>query len=101
MEHCLDHRTPTPNDSDEIDLRELFCTLWASKITIIIITLACAIIAAAYAFLATPVYQASAQTLPPTSSGLATYNLGSQLTGGNIARIVDGAATSGIERLSV
>ena len=97
----MDPRTDPSTPFDEIDLRELFCTLWNAKWTIVLITLACTIIAAAYAFLATPIYQASAQTLPPTSSGLATYNLGSQLTGSNIARITDTIPAPGIDKLSV
>ncbi len=96
----MDPRTNPSTQSDEIDLRELFCTLWNAKWTIVLITLACTIIAAAYAFLATPIYQASARTLPPISSGLAAYNLGSQLTGINIVRTITGYPTPGIERLT-
>lgn len=42
--------------TDEIDLVELFRALWRQKLLIIGVTLIVTVIAAAYAFLATPVW---------------------------------------------
>lgn len=67
------------NNSDEIDLRELACTLWAQKALIIACTVIVTGIAAAYAFLSTPVYEAEALTLPPTPADLASYNVVTQI----------------------
>jgi len=85
--------------SDEIDLRELVETLWASKILIIVVTLIVTCVATAYAFSSTPIYQTSVHTLPPTASGLASYNVASQLTGAAIRGTVTDSA-SGIAPLS-
>ncbi len=78
---------PQPYSSDEIDLRELAQTLCASKLLIVLITLIVTCAAAAYAFLSTPVYETQVQTLPPTSSGLASYNMANQLSGSAITAI--------------
>jgi tyrosine-protein kinase Etk/Wzc len=45
---------------DEIDLRELFALFYSRKFTIIGITFLAALIGVAYAFMATPIYQADA-----------------------------------------
>jgi LPS O-antigen subunit length determinant protein (WzzB/FepE family) len=45
---------------DEIDLKELFKTLWLKKNLIISITTAITILAGVYAFNKTPIYQATA-----------------------------------------
>lgn len=45
---------------DEIDLRELFKTIWAKKVFIIIFTLVVTILAAIYAYNKTPIYEAKA-----------------------------------------
>ncbi len=73
--------------SDEVDLRELVQTIWTSRLLIISTTLVMTCIAAGYAFLSDPVYEASVQTLPPTVSDLSSYNLGTQLTGAAISGI--------------
>ena len=75
--------------SDEIDLRELACALWSQKLAIVACTLVVTCIAAAYAFFSTPVYETTAQTLPPTASHLASYNAASQVTGGSVKRITE------------
>ncbi|KAB0550298.1 chain-length determining protein [Pseudomonas argentinensis] len=61
--------------SDEIDLIELFRTLWMKKRLIIFVTLAVTLAAAAYAFLTPPVYRAQASIMPPTLSDIAGFNL--------------------------
>ena len=42
---------------DEIDLRELFKTIWAKKVFITIFTFAITILAAVYAYTKTPTYE--------------------------------------------
>lgn len=76
--------------SDEIDLRELILTLWASRLLIIATTLLVLAAAAAYAFLSTPVYETQAQTLPPPKSGLASYNNAYQMSGPAAASVSQG-----------
>lgn len=48
---------PQPLANDEIDLVELFRALWRQRLLIVGVTFAVTLIAAAYAFLATPYYQ--------------------------------------------
>lgn len=85
---------PQNTQADDIDLRELLRSLWAQKLLIIVCTVVVTCIAAAYAFLATPIYETTAQTLPPTASNLASYNVASQLTG----EAVGGITQSGLNR---
>lgn len=47
-----------PQYDDEIDLFELFETLWDQKFLIAGISLACGLIGTAWAFLSTPTYEA-------------------------------------------
>ena len=49
-----------PLEEDEIDLKELFKTIWAKKIFIIIFTLAITVLATVYAYSKTPIYEAKA-----------------------------------------
>ncbi|HEY6610885.1 MAG TPA: Wzz/FepE/Etk N-terminal domain-containing protein [Pseudomonas sp.] len=67
---------PVRYDDDEIDLRELFAGLWAERLLILLVTLVIGAGAAAYAFLATPVYEAKSSLLPPRLSDIAGYNVG-------------------------
>lgn len=92
-EHCVDYQHQN-TQADDIDLRELVRGLWAQKILIIVCTVVVTCIAAAYAFFATPIYETTAQTLPPTASDLASYNVASQLTG----EAVGGITQSGLNR---
>lgn len=59
---------------DEIDLRELACTLWKNKGTVIAITALTTALAAGYAYTATPVYQTTMGLLPPPPSALIEFN---------------------------
>lgn len=61
---------------DEIDLVELFKGLWKQKLIIIGVTIAVTACAAAYAYLARPVYEAHATVLPPLLSDITAYNAG-------------------------
>ncbi|MDP1521025.1 Wzz/FepE/Etk N-terminal domain-containing protein [Porticoccus litoralis] len=69
-------RNAYPVCSDEIDLVELFQNLWQQKLLIMAITVVVTAVAAAYAFLSTPVYETKAGVLPPQLSDIAGYNLG-------------------------
>ncbi len=66
-----------PSDyQDEIDLVELFQNLWAQKWLIVGFTFITTLLAAAFAFLTPPTYEARAGVLPPRLSDIAGYNLG-------------------------
>lgn len=62
--------------SDEIDLVELVKQLWMQKWLIVGCTLLITALAAAYAFLSAPTYQATAGVMPPRLSDISGYNLG-------------------------
>ncbi len=63
-----------PNATDEIDLVELFRALWRQKLFIIGVTLIVMVIAAAYAFLATPYYETRTYLRPVPQSNLDQLN---------------------------
>ena len=65
---------PYPQHNDEIDLVELFRKLWEQRVVIGSITGVITLIGIAYAFLATPIYQARAQLQIPTAAELASIN---------------------------
>ena len=65
---------PSISTADEIDLVELFRALWRQKILIIGVTFVVALIAAAYAFLATPYYQTRTYLRPVPQSSLDQLN---------------------------
>lgn len=89
----------TRRAADEIDLGDLFRALWQSKVLIMATTVIVTAVAVAYAFLSTPIYRTTVQTLPPTASGLASYNVASQLTGDAIRGTVSDTS-AGIAPLS-
>lgn len=62
--------------SDEIDLVEVFKSLWSQKLLIALVTLIITGLAAGYAFLSTPVYESKSSILPPRSADVAGFNLG-------------------------
>lgn len=95
----MEQNVSQPYSSDEIDLRELAQKIWASRLLIAVITLIVTCAAAAYAFLSPSVYETQVQTLPPTPSGLASYNIANQLSGPAIAAITTNttAAAPGAE----
>lgn len=47
-------------EEDEIDLRELFLTLWEKKVFILLFTIIVTILASIYAFIKTPIYEVKA-----------------------------------------
>ena len=66
-----------PSDyQDEIDLVELFQNIWAQKCLFVGFTFITTLLAAAFAFLTPPTYEARAGVLPPRLSDIAGYNLG-------------------------
>ena len=46
-------------EEDEIDLRELFKTIWDKKVFIILVTLIITVLAGVYAYSKTPIYEAN------------------------------------------
>lgn len=60
--------------SDEIDLVALFRALWEQKLLIILVTLLVGLLAAAYAFLATPQYQVQSVLRPAVIKDLDALN---------------------------
>jgi len=76
QEHDMALRTPESTyHNDEIDLRDLFLTLWRSKWVIIVTTAVLTIAAIVYVKLAPATYRAQAQTSAPDISDLFSYNL--------------------------
>ncbi|NHW03483.1 LPS O-antigen chain length determinant protein WzzB [Stutzerimonas degradans] len=65
---------PQPLANDEIDLVELFRALWRQRLLIIGVTFAVTLVAAAYAFLATPYYQTKTYLRPVPQSTLDQLN---------------------------
>ncbi|WP_027896943.1 LPS O-antigen chain length determinant protein WzzB [Zestomonas thermotolerans] len=67
--------------NDEIDLIELFHSLWEQKWLILLVTFLVTGAAAAYAFLSKPIYEARVAVLPPSLSNVAGFNLGRKEVG--------------------
>lgn len=65
---------PQPSSAEEIDLVELFRALWRQKLLIVGVTLIVTLIAAAYAFLATPYYETRTYLRPVPQSSLDQLN---------------------------
>lgn len=59
--------------NDEIDLFDLFATLWKKKLTIILFTICTIALAAAYAFTAKEAWTSKAQVVPAKAIQLGTY----------------------------
>jgi len=62
--------------SGEVDLFEIVGAVWERKLLVICTTVTIAIIAAAYAFLSTPVYESKYFISPPTINDIANLNYG-------------------------
>ncbi|MFP3494796.1 Wzz/FepE/Etk N-terminal domain-containing protein [Pseudomonas sp. SIMBA_059] len=67
-------RAPPVSSSDEIDVVALFRTMWRQKILIILVAAGGALVAAAYAFTVTPVYQVSSVLRPAAINELDALN---------------------------
>ncbi|MBK5355084.1 LPS O-antigen chain length determinant protein WzzB [Pseudomonas sp. TH41] len=63
-------------EADEIDLFELVGILWSQKLLIVSVTLVFTLLAAVYAFVTKPEYEARIFLQPPTLNGIADFNYG-------------------------
>lgn len=94
------HEISPRAQSGEVHLTEMLCSLWTAKWLILGVTAVVTCISVAYALMATPAYEATTRTLPPTARGLVSYNAASQLTGDAISGMLDTRSSSGIAILS-
>ena len=62
--------------SGDIDLFELFQSLWQEKVLIVLITAVITALAVIYALTATPIYQTQASLVPPPAYAIQGYNEG-------------------------
>lgn len=69
---------------DEIDLVEVFQALWQQKLLVAAFTAVATLLAAVYAYIATPTYEARAGLMPPRNNDISVFNLG--LTEAGISR---------------
>lgn len=74
-------RSAPPVYSDEIDLVELFQTLWQQKLLIVAVTVMFTAVAAGFSYLITPEYETKANVLPPKQSDIVGYSLGHKEAG--------------------
>jgi len=77
----VQNQIQTPQDYDEIDLRELFSVLWAGKKLIAAITALFAVASLIYALSLADEYQASVVVAPADAGGSALGNMAGQLGG--------------------
>lgn len=70
------YQPKAPVYADEIDLFELFQSLWQQKVLIVIITAVITALAVLYALTATPIYQAQASLVQPRAYAIQGYNEG-------------------------
>lgn len=64
------------SNSDEVDLFDVMHGLWTQKLLIIAVTAVITAAAAAYAFLATPIFEARIFVQPPTQNDVSALNYG-------------------------
>jgi len=62
--------------SEEVDLGELFSSLWSQKLLIVGVVLAFSFVAALYAFTREPIYQADLSVVAPSHNDIASLNYG-------------------------
>ncbi|MDB6047258.1 MAG: hypothetical protein JWR17_4 [Pseudomonas sp.] len=70
------NNSASTQDADEIDLFELLGVLWKQKLLIVSVAVLVTAIAAAYALLTKPIYEARIFLQPPTSNEIADFNYG-------------------------
>ncbi|OCH97573.1 hypothetical protein A8135_13850 [Legionella jamestowniensis] len=68
------HSVVMPND--EIDLVDLFRTIWKRKWLVLLVTFICIFFGALYAFLKTPIFEVKAYVSPPSIADIAAFNKG-------------------------
>lgn len=61
---------------DEVDIFELLKKLWGQRLVIILVTLVVTALAAAYAYFATPIYEARLYSDPPSRNDVSALNYG-------------------------
>ena len=76
------HQRNKPVHSNDIDLFELFQSIWQEKILIVIVTAVFTVFALVYALTATPFYQTQASLVPPPAYAIQDYNEGRMETFG-------------------
>ncbi|MGE7957521.1 LPS O-antigen chain length determinant protein WzzB [Pseudomonas sp. NPDC089530] len=64
------------SNSDEIDLKRVFCVLWQQKKLIACIMFVAVFLSACYAFFAAPLYEAKVYVVPPTQDDISNLNYG-------------------------
>ena len=72
----MQNNSNVSSNSNEVDLRALMGALWRQRTVIIGAVIVVTIIAAAYAFLSKPIYEAKVFLVPPTQNDIANYNYG-------------------------
>lgn len=65
-----------PDASQEIDFSSMLKILWEQKWIVIGVAFIVTLLAAVYAFMSTPVYEARAYVIPPTQNEIANFNYG-------------------------
>lgn len=61
---------------DDFEFQRFVCAIFRQKFVVLGFTILGAVLAAAYAFLATPVYEAKVYVVPPTQNDVANFNYG-------------------------
>jgi chain length determinant protein (polysaccharide antigen chain regulator) len=72
----MQNNSAVSSNTNEVDLRMLISALWRQRWVIIGAVIVATVIAAAYAFLSNPVYEAKVVVVPPTQNDIANYNYG-------------------------
>ncbi|UHC82566.1 Wzz/FepE/Etk N-terminal domain-containing protein [Pseudomonas sp. NIBR-H-19] len=72
----MQNSNSTVSSSVELDLFEVFGAIWKRKWLVVGTTLGCGLIAAAYVFFTTPVYESKYYISPPTVNDISNLNIG-------------------------
>jgi len=72
----MQNNSAVTSNTNEVDLRALMSALWRQRLVIIGAVIVTTAIAAAYAFLSKPIYEAKVVVVPPTQNDVANYNYG-------------------------
>ena len=72
----MQNYSSTSSMGNEVDLRMLMVALWRQRFVIAGFVIMATVLAALYAFLSSPVYEAKIVVVPPTQNDIANYNYG-------------------------
>jgi chain length determinant protein (polysaccharide antigen chain regulator) len=72
----MQNDNPATNSSGELDLLEIVVAVWQQKWLVFLTMVAVGCLAAAYAFLSTPIYESKYYVSPPTVNDIANLNYG-------------------------